>query len=100
MSEPEVSWVDPAKLYIPSSRCEGADPGKLVRQISRYGNEIVEMPPLWVHSIQQGKLLISDGVTRATRAAKLCPGELVPAIDIGYLNINPKRYSTIEGKRL
>lgn len=37
------------------------------------------MPPVFVICGTDGELMISDGVTRATRAAKLCPGELVPA---------------------
>lgn len=37
------------------------------------------MPPLQVVRGKGGHLRINDGVTRATRAAKLRPGELVPA---------------------
>jgi hypothetical protein len=37
------------------------------------------MPPLQVVRGKGGKLRINDGVTRATRAAKLRPGVLVPA---------------------
>jgi len=36
------------------------------------------MAPLQVVRGQSGKLRINDGVTRATRAAKLRPGEWVP----------------------
>ena len=98
MTESHVFFVDPRELYIPSSRCEGADPGKLARQISRYADSIDGMPPIWVYSIQQGKYLISDGVTRATRAAWFLPGQRVPVIDVGFLNVSPKRYATIEEK--
>jgi hypothetical protein len=37
------------------------------------------MPPLQVVRGKDGHLRINDGVTRATRAAKLRPGMLVPA---------------------
>ena len=71
--------VDPADLYLPPARSQGADPGKLARQISRHGRSLVGMPPLQLVRGRDGHLRINDGVTRATRAAKLCPGELVPA---------------------
>jgi hypothetical protein len=64
-------------LYLPPSRREGAEPGKLARQISRYGNSLEGMPPLQVVRGKGGCLRINDGVTRATRAAKLRPGEKV-----------------------
>ena len=71
--------VDPAELYLPPSRSQGADPGKLARRISRYGRSLDGMPPLQVVRGRDGKLRINDGVTRASRAAKLRPGEPVPA---------------------
>lgn len=37
------------------------------------------MPPLQLIKGKDGHLRINDGVTRATRAAKLKPGSLVPA---------------------
>jgi hypothetical protein len=37
------------------------------------------MPPLQLIRGRDGNLRINDGVTRATRAAKLQPGKLVPA---------------------
>jgi hypothetical protein len=43
------------------------------------------MPPLQVVRGKDGYLRINDGVTRATRAAKLRPGELVPAEVIQHL---------------
>jgi hypothetical protein len=36
------------------------------------------MPPLFAHEDPNGLLEISDGVTRATRIAKLAPGQTVP----------------------
>jgi hypothetical protein len=40
------------------------------------------MPPILVHEDPDGVLEITDGVTRATRMAKLPPGALVPVIVI------------------
>ncbi|MGL4552831.1 MAG: hypothetical protein ACRC33_16770 [Gemmataceae bacterium] len=37
------------------------------------------MPPLQVTRGKDGRYRINDGVTRATRAAKYCPGQLVTA---------------------
>ncbi|HJT31989.1 MAG TPA: hypothetical protein VJ783_08030 [Pirellulales bacterium] len=71
--------VDPRELHLPPSRAQGADPGKLARQISRYGDSLDGMPPLELVRGKDGHLRINDGVTRATRAAKLKPGALVPA---------------------
>jgi hypothetical protein len=75
---PEFIDVDPGELHLPPSRSQGADPGKLSRQIARHGNSLDGMPRLQVIRGKDGKLRINDGVTRATRAAKLCPGQLVP----------------------
>jgi hypothetical protein len=41
------------------------------------------MPPIFVYEDPDGVLEISDGVTRASRIAKLAPGELVPVVVIG-----------------
>jgi hypothetical protein len=76
---PELLDVDPGELYLPPSRPQGADPGKLARQIAKHGHSLDEMPPLQVIRGKDGHLRINDGVTRATRAAKLRPGVLVPA---------------------
>lgn len=78
-SKREFIQVDPAELYLPAGRRQGADPGKLARQIARYGTNLDGMPPLEVTRGKDGKLRINDGVTRATRTAKLMPGELLTA---------------------
>lgn len=54
------------------------------------------MPPIDVYEATDGELLIYDGVTRATRAAKLCPGELVPVRLVGRLAVSGREYPTIE----
>jgi hypothetical protein len=41
------------------------------------------MPPIFVYEDPDGVLEITDGVTRATRIAKLAPGHTVPVIVIG-----------------
>jgi ParB-like chromosome segregation protein Spo0J len=41
------------------------------------------MPPVLVYEDPGGILEIVDGVTRATRIAKLAPGQTVPVIIIG-----------------
>jgi len=42
------------------------------------------MPPIFVYEDPDGVLEISDGVTRATRIAKLAPGQTVPVVVIGH----------------
>jgi len=82
----EFIVVDPASLYLPPGiRSQGADPAKLARQIARHGNSLDGMLPLEVIRGRDGHLRINDGVTRATRAAKFRPGELVPAEVIATL---------------
>src|SRR5215208_4222228 len=66
--------VDPRELRPASSRRDGADPIKLHRQIARFGASTDGMPPLIVYEASDGVLVIYNGVTRATRIAKLAPG--------------------------
>ena len=77
MKAREFLKVDPASLHLPSSRPDGADPIKLQRQMAKYGKSIEGMPPLEVKKGSDGELVIFDGVTRATRVAKLLPGTLI-----------------------
>jgi hypothetical protein len=74
MKPREFLEVDPASLHLPGSRRDGADPIKLHRQMNKYGSSIEGMPPPEVKRGSDGKLVIYDGVTRATRAAKVLPG--------------------------
>jgi hypothetical protein len=82
MSQP-VREVDPGELRLPPSRARGADPWKLHQQIGQYGTSKDGMPPIFVYEDPNGLLEISDGVTRATRIAKLSPGQTVPVVVIG-----------------
>lgn len=69
--------VDPRTLHLPTTRPSGADPLKLQRQIARFGTAIHGMPVLEVYRGTDGKLVVYDGVSRATRVAKFLPGQLV-----------------------
>ena len=77
--------VDPRELRLPSSRQDGPDPVKLHRQIARFGALSNGMPPLEVYEGTDGFLVVYNGVTRATRIAKLAPGTLVSVELIGRL---------------
>ncbi len=77
MPKMEYLDVDPRTLHLPGSRLGGADPYKLQRQIIAFGTSQVGMPPPWVYRGSDGVLMLSDGVTRATRIAKLCPGATI-----------------------
>jgi hypothetical protein len=77
MATREFLEVDPRLLRLPPSRLQGADPYKLQVQIARYGGWTTGMPALEVYRGSDGELMISDGVTRATRVAKLLPGATV-----------------------
>jgi hypothetical protein len=46
------------------------------------------MPPIVAYEAADGVLVIYDGVTRATRAAKFCAGSLVEVEVIGRLKRN------------
>src|SRR5437763_16962149 len=85
MKPPVYLDVDPRTLRLPWSRRAGADPGKLARQISRHGNSTQGVPPLFVYRATDGELVLSDGVTRATRVAKLLPGTPIRVGVIGAL---------------
>lgn len=80
---PDLRDVDPRELRLPSRR--GADPFKLQRQISRFGASSTGMPPPWVYEAADGVLVLYNGVTRATRMAKLAPGTTIRVEVVGTL---------------
>jgi hypothetical protein len=82
--------IDPRELRVPPSRAQGADPGKLARQISLFGRSAAGMPPPWVYEGTDGVLVLYIGVTRATRIAKLAPGTTIRVEVIDRL---PKAYA-------
>jgi hypothetical protein len=77
--------VDPRTLRVPSSRPTGADPLKFHRQVALFGASAAGMPPPWVYEGTDGELVIFNGVTRATRIAKLAPGTTIRVQVIGKL---------------
>jgi hypothetical protein len=77
MGKREFLDVDPRRLRFPPSRLQGADPYKLQVQIARFGRSTHGMPDLETYRSPDGELMIFDGVTRATRVAKLLPGMTV-----------------------
>jgi hypothetical protein len=89
---PDFRYVDPRELRAPTSRPQGADPAKLHRQIAMFGRSADEMPPPWVYEATDGVLVVYNGVTRATRIAKLSPGTLIHVEVVGKL---PKAFANL-----
>ena len=77
MATPEFLDIDPRALHLPTSRLSGADPVELHDQTVKFGSRTAGMPPLLVYRGSDGELMIYDGVTRATRVARLLPGVTV-----------------------
>jgi hypothetical protein len=76
----ELLQVDPRTLRLPWSRRDGAEPIEFSRQLSLYGDKTDGMLPIEVTRGKGGLLRINDGVTRATRVAKLLPGQTVTVL--------------------
>ena len=87
MSIPQFVDIDPRILHLPPSRQSGADPTKMHRQLARFGKLIAGMPPIEVSLGSDGKFMINDGVTRASRVARLLPGTPIRAIVIDVLPV-------------
>jgi hypothetical protein len=83
--------VDPRELRVPPSRHQGADPFKLARQVALFGASADGMPLPWVYEGSDGVLMLYNGVTRATRIAKLVPGSWLQVEVIGKL---PKAFAS------
>lgn len=94
----EIVEIDPGDLLLPPARSSGADPAKLSRQIALYGNDLEGMPPLLAYRCADGRLMIFDGVTRATRAAMLRPGRLLRVEIVGDLPSRVIRCPTVREK--
>jgi hypothetical protein len=82
---PVILDVDPRTLHVPPSRLSGADPYKLQMQIARFGASSAGMPPPWAYRGTDGALMIYNGVTRATRIARLAPGASIRVEVVGTL---------------
>jgi len=87
--------VDPRTLHLPSSMLSGADLGKFARQFSKYGLSTVGMPAIKVEVDPDGRLIIIDGVTRATRVARFLPGQHVSVEVIGATRYNAAKLPTV-----
>jgi hypothetical protein len=85
MRRPEILDVDPRTLHLRPSQAGGADPFKLQTQIARFGASAVGMPPPWVYRGSDGALVVYNGITRATRIAKLAPGATIRVEVVGDL---------------
>jgi hypothetical protein len=94
----EFLEIDPATLRLPGSRIDGADPAKLYRQIAKHGKSLEGMPPILVSRAKDGELVINKGVTRASRAARLRPGALVPVDVIDDYPVAGSRLPTVGEK--
>lgn len=68
---------------------------KLHRQIAKYGTSTTGMPALLVSRGTDGELVLNDGVTRATRVAKLLPGTTVSVEVIDDLPIAVGSYPSV-----
>jgi hypothetical protein len=77
--------VDPRTLHVPPSRLSGADSFKLHRQVAQFGSSMTGMPAPWVYRGSDGQFQRYNGVTRATRMAKLSPGTLIRVEVVGDL---------------
>jgi hypothetical protein len=95
MSQREFLDVDPRRLRLPPTRWGGPDLYKLARQIALYGASLDGMPVVEVCRAADGELVISDGVTRASRAAELAPGVLVRVEVIDRLPLPAGGYPSV-----
>src|SRR5687768_7389988 len=92
---PEFRDIDPRELRLPPSRRQGSDPAKLQRQIALFGRSMSGMPTPWVYEAADGVLVVYNGVTRATRIAKLLPGTSIRVEVIGTLPRDCAKLPTI-----
>jgi hypothetical protein len=95
MRQPEILDVDPRGLRLLPSQAGGADPFKLQTQIARFGASTDGMPSPWVYRGTDGELVIYNGVTRATRVAKLAPGTLIRVEVVGELKRSVSHYPQV-----
>jgi hypothetical protein len=62
----------------------------LIRQIALFGCSSAGMPPPWAYEGADGVLMLYNGLTRATRMAKLALGTLIRIEVVGKL---PKAFA-------
>lgn len=95
MAQSLILEIDPRELHLLPSQASGADPYKLQTQIARFGASTDGMPLPWVYSGSDGELVLFNGVTRATRVAKLLPGTLIRVEVIGDVKRPVGHFPTI-----
>ena len=88
----EREWKAPLKQALKLCR-------KLQRQIALFGRSATGMPPAWAYRGSDGVLVLTNGVTRATRIAKLAPGMFIPVEVVGDLKYPVGHYHSV-GDRL
>ena len=98
MGRREFLDIDPRNLRLPPSRIQGADPYKLQLQIARFGRSIAAMPALEAYRGNDGELMLTNGVTRATRVAKLLPGVTVQVEVLDDLPTNFGHLPTVQDR--
>jgi len=91
----EFVEVDPRTLHLPPSRSSGADPYKLQRQIAKFGASPAGMQPPWAYRGADGGLMLYNGVTRATRIARLAPGVTIRVEVVGKIRGPVGRLPTV-----
>jgi hypothetical protein len=69
--------VDPRTLHLLPRRWPGADPLKYAHQLKWFGRSFHGMPTVEVWRCKDGRLVVSNGVTRSVRMAKFLPGVLM-----------------------
>ena len=99
MATREFVDVNPRTLHLPTSRLTGADPVKLQDQIIKFGKIVAGMPPPLVYRGSDGGLMLYDGVTRATRVARLLPGATI-RVEVMRILRNPVGHLPTVGDRL
>src|SRR5262245_51242831 len=95
LRRPQILDVDPRELHLLPTQAGGADPYKLQLQIARFGASTTGMPPPWVYRGSDGALDLDNGITRATRIAKLAPGTLIRVEVAGDLKRSVGHYATV-----
>ena len=91
----DLRSVDPRALLLPPSRTTGADREKVIRQFSQFGLSTAGMkpPPAW--EMEDGRFVLLDGVTRATRIAEKAPGTPFRVNVVGKIKPFPPTWPTI-----
>jgi hypothetical protein len=74
-----------ANCGSPHLGARGPTPASSQGRSPLFGRAATGMPPPWVYEASDGVLVLYNGVTRATRIARLAPGVLIRVEVIGKL---------------